>query len=613
MARGWSPAGAKSETTLNGGTARSVPGSVGAATQVGPPSASDLALPRGGPQKDRAFSPLVGSMSGTRSEAFASSTTASDDATEVLSSLTTAIRWATTALALLLLSTGDGSQSQAIAGAVVLSLSLFRTVRPFRYRGIARFEASGILVEALIFVVVIGGTDHWDSPYVFGLATVITAAGFAGGLLVAITAAGLSLAAVAIPYHLATQQPSLNLTVQWAGEMILIAILAGYVRRLLLQGRAEASQFLTRFNKLSEMNSLLLKLHGAAKTLPASLDLDETIESSSARLRDLFDPAVVAVLLRDGPMWSVVKASGASLDRHIPAEQLPAFLRQAAEASKPQLAAPLGGAGPVGLAAESTSGIYAPLVARQEVIGLLAVERNEPLPFGAQHIVLMEGFAQQMAIAVDNARWFSRIGTLSAEKERSRIARDLHDRVGQSLALVGFELDRIGSAGSDPDLRRQIKEVRESVRVAVGELRESLYDLRTDVSEEKDLVAALAAFTARVRERSGLEIRFTHHVSGRLALPIERETWRIAQEAIANAVRHARATCITVSCTIDTDGAELTVVDDGQGMPAGGGHRAEGYGLVGMHERAAAIGATLTISSPPDRGTLVRLHFSRKP
>lgn len=552
-------------------------------------------------------------MSETWNQTPAASATTPDDATEALSSLTTAIRWATTAVALLLLSTGDGSQSHAFAGAVVLSHSLFRTVRPLRYPGIARPALPGILLEALIIVVVVGSTDHWNSPYVFGLATVISAAGFAGGVLVAIIAAGLSLAAVAIPYHLGTQRPSLNLTVQWAGEMMLIAILAGYVRRLLFQGRAEASQFLTRFNKLSEMNGLLLKLHGAAKTLPASLDLDETIESSSTRLRDLFDPDVMAVLLRDGPMWSVAKASGASLDRHIPADQLPALLHQATEASAPQLVAPLGNDGPVGLAADSTSGIYAPLVARQELIGLVAVERNDPLPFDAHHIVLMEGFAQQMAVAVDNARWFSRIGTLSAEKERSRIARDLHDRVGQSLALVGFELDRIGSTGSDPELRRQVKEVRESVRVTVAELRESLYDLRTDVSEEHDLVAALTSFTARVGERSGLDIRFTHHVSGRLALPIEREAWRITQEAIANAVRHAQATCITVSCTIDADGAELTVADDGQGMPAGGAHRAEGYGLVGMHERAAAIGATLTISSPPGRGTVVRLHLNRKP
>lgn len=524
--------------------------------------------------------------------------------------LTTAIRWATAAVALLLAATGDSSTREAVAGAVVLAYALFRTIRPLQHSGGVREAVPALILEAAVIVLAVVNTGHWNSPYVFGLVTVISAAGFAGGIHLAVYAAAACVVAVALPYHLATRA-DVDLTVQWGGELVVVAVLAGFARRLSLEGQAEASQFLTRFQQLTELNALLLQLHDVAKTISVPLDLDETLESSEGRIRDLVAADAVAILLRDDNDWSVAKASGPHLEIEFTDADLPYPLKAAMEATGPTLLS-LHPPNQAGLATIASSGIYVPLRARGVLIGLLAVERTGPSPFDAGHATIVGGFAEQMALAVDNARLFSRIATLAADQERGRIARDLHDRVGQSLALVGFELDRIAKDGSDPELRLQLADLRGSVRSVVSELRETLYDLRTDVSEDCGLVAALTEFIERVEARSKLEVCFDHRETSRLPLQVEREAWRIAQEAITNAERHSGAASVDVRWTTSDAVAELSVSDNGVGMATHAGPRRSGsYGLVGMQERARAIGAVLEVASDPAEGTTVRLTIQR--
>ncbi|MEO7836693.1 MAG: GAF domain-containing sensor histidine kinase [Acidimicrobiales bacterium] len=448
-------------------------------------------------------------------------------------------------------------------------------------------------------------TGYWNSPFVFGLAVVISAAGFAGGIPLALNAAALCLLAVALPYHFGGSVASPDLTLRWAGELTMVAILAGYVRHLGMQASVQSSIFVGQVRQLSEVNDLLVKLRHAAQTLPVSLDLGDTLDAAVKRLRELFEPGVLVIMLRDEDRWTVAKASGARLSGQLSTSDLPDALRMAVGATATVTLAPLG-ATRSGVAASSTSALYVRLCARDELIGLVAVERSGAEPYGAHHVDVMETLAQQLAISCDNARWFARIGTLAAEQERGRIARDLHDRVGQSLALVGFELDRLAKNAPNPEVRSQTLELREHVRGVVSELREALYDLRTDVSEERDLPDALGEFLERVRQRSGLEVQLRHAVDQRLALTVEREVWRVAQEAVLNVERHAHATCLEVDWVVRKGLASLSVKDNGRGMPART-QRRDGYGILGMHERSEAIGASLSVESTPKSGTVVRL------
>ena len=528
-----------------------------------------------------------------------------------LGPLVTAVRWATTAVSLILLSTGDPTEANAVVGAAVLSYALWRTVRPLELSGGRPGEVWAILFEGVVVVGAIVATDYWNSPYVFCLVTVIAAAGFAGGIPLALQATAACVAAISIPLHLIDSDASTKATMQWAAEMTLVAMLAGYSRRLSVEARAETSRYAGRLRQLSEVNDLLLQLRSAAQTLPMSLDLRETLDSSVSRLQDLFDPDVVVVLLRDEDVWSVARATGVHLAAELTTADLPPVARHVADSTAQVMVVALDDPTMARIGPDSRSGLYARLLARHELVGVVAVERRTAEPFSNHDVAVLAEFSQQLAIGIDNARWFSRIGTLAAEQERSRIARDLHDRVGQSLALVGFELDRVAKKDAGPEITKHLLDLRETVRAVVSELRETLYDLRTDVSEERDLSLAMRDFLDRVGQRSGLAIDFEHHVTRRLPLNVEREVWRIAQEAVFNAERHARASTVKVAWRCDDDDAELTVVDDGAGMPASGHRRADGYGLVGMQERANAVGASLTFLPTPGGGTTVRLGLRR--
>lgn len=406
-------------------------------------------------------------------------------------------------------------------------------------------------------------------------------------------------AAVALPYHLVVDGSRGVTTIQWGGELLLIALVAGYARRLF--GEAEEQSALAR-----QANDLLTQLNAVAQTLPASLDLGETVDTTIAQLRDLFPIDVVAVLLREeasAATWSLAAAEGVRLPVVLTDDQLPRAARDALDQGTATLTHAGGG-----LAPDAAAGIYLPLLARDRLVGLIAVESRDPDALTEHQLELGKGVAGQAALALDNARWFSRLRTVGADEERTRIARDLHDRVGQSLAFVSFELDRISRLADGQPVEPHLRQLREDVRQVVAEVRDTLYDLRTDVSERRDLVATIAEFVDRAQDRTDVELRFDFVADRRLPLRQERELWRIAQEAITNALRHAGARSVRVTWRCDDRQATLEVVDDGRGLPAEP-TRTDAFGMVGMRERAAAIGARLDVVSPPGTTVRCRIEF----
>jgi signal transduction histidine kinase len=243
-------------------------------------------------------------------------------------------------------------------------------------------------------------------------------------------------------------------------------------------------------------------------------------------------------------------------------------------------------------------------------VGLVALEHRQRDHFRLRDQELLDGFVEPAALAIDNARWFARLRTVGADEERTRIARDLHDRIGQSLAYLAFELDRIVKADAKgSSVTKQLGQLRNDVRGVVGEVRDTLYDLRTDVTDSQDVGSILQGFLDRVRTRSDLEVKLITSSTGRLPLLQERELWRIAQEAITNVERHARATKVTVTWRCDGHHAVLLVADDGIGFPDGRAGRLDSYGILGMRERAASIGASLDVSGVAGAGTTVRCEI----
>ncbi|MEW9553961.1 histidine kinase [Nonomuraea sp. NPDC050783] len=188
------------------------------------------------------------------------------------------------------------------------------------------------------------------------------------------------------------------------------------------------------------------------------------------------------------------------------------------------------------------------------------------------------------------------------EGERQRIARELHDEVGQSLTVVLLGLKRVVDR-APADLREELHGVQETVRASLDEVRQVARRLRPGVLEDLGLHAALSALASDVARSSGVQVtRSLQHDLPDLGADVELVLYRIAQESLTNIARHARARHAELSLAAEDGRLVLRVADDGEG-----GARQDGAGIRGMRERALLIGARLSIDSPPGRGTRVSL------
>ena len=210
-----------------------------------------------------------------------------------------AVRWGTAAIGLVL--TAADLQHDRVASAVwavvIIAYAAFRTLRPLRMTN-DLVGVAALYAEVALHVVAVISTGYWDSPFVFTMITAIIVAGFARGFGFALEVVVVSVLAVGIPDYVRSEH-QLRVGGQWAAEFVLVALVAGYTRRISGEADRQQSLALDRLGRLADANALLFSLHRVAQTLPASLDLDEVLDSTMGRLRDLFDFAAAAVLLYD--------------------------------------------------------------------------------------------------------------------------------------------------------------------------------------------------------------------------------------------------------------------------------------------------------------------------
>ncbi|MEU5184725.1 sensor histidine kinase [Streptomyces longwoodensis] len=192
---------------------------------------------------------------------------------------------------------------------------------------------------------------------------------------------------------------------------------------------------------------------------------------------------------------------------------------------------------------------------------------------------------------------------LAQEAERRRIAQELHDEVGQTMTAILLGLKR--AADEAPQgLRHQLCEVQEITRESLDEVRHLVRRLRPGVLDDLGLVSALTSLTEDFATHTGLRVvrRFATDLPA-LAPETELVLYRVAQESLTNAARHADAERVTVGLRHDDGSVVLTVVDDGCGITL----PREGAGIRGMRERALLAGGRLEISAAPRTGTQVQL------
>jgi len=254
-----------------------------------------------------------------------------------------------------------------------------------------------------------------------------------------------------------------------------------------------------------------------------------------------------------------------------------------------------------------------PLLVGDEAYGCLVLYYSEPRTFSDDDVSLAAAFAEQAVLAIQNARLRQRAGQAAVIEERARLARDLHDSVTQSLyslTLLAEGWRRLAEAGKLQRGEDPLAEVGAIAQQALKEMRLMVYELRPPALEREGLLGALHQRLAVVEQRAGVEARLVAEAVVELPASVEEGLYRIAIEALNNALKHAAATAVTVWLRSGPDRVELEVVDNGRGFDPGTIVQDRGIGLDSMRERAEKLGGAVTIQSAPGQGTRVKARIA---
>jgi signal transduction histidine kinase len=352
----------------------------------------------------------------------------------------------------------------------------------------------------------------------------------------------------------------------------------------------------------------------------ALLEPDRVIALVVVKARDLFGAEVAGLGLigeRGGTVvWHLVDGAGAHRRVQFPPGDGP-FAPVMELALPVVISHPNGptGEAPISWPPEPDlrSALAVPLQSQGRTLGVLMVGSRSPRAFGKDQLALLSRLAAQAAVALENARLYRQTQSEAALEERERIAREMHDGLGQVLGYVNTKtlaVARLLDVGRVDEARAQVAQLEAVAKEVYADVREAILGLRTTLGPEHDFLTALREYLEGYERQSGIEVQLEVLApEGRLALPFaaEIQLLRIAQEALTNVRKHAQASRAVVRLEPASGELQLAIEDDGRGFdPA---HQTpEGwprFGLQTMQERAKAIGGRLRVERRASGGTRV--------
>jgi signal transduction histidine kinase len=356
---------------------------------------------------------------------------------------------------------------------------------------------------------------------------------------------------------------------------------------------------------------------GLGRDLGGESDLEHVLELVVKRGRALAEARSCIVLLSEETGLLVAAAAGeadaGAVGRRLPLEAMPAGPTRG-------LAPELGGDAPFRFLGElgivAGRAIALPLRSRGRSVGLLAVSDRlggDPR-FDAEDELGLESFATSAATVIATARAAEserlRVTIAAAERERRRWARELHDETLQDLGALRVLAQSALQADDEEASRRALGEAGDRVEEMVEGLQSLITELRPTALDELGIGAAIEALAARVRDRSGLDVRTTLVLGAcddggqaRFDPDVEATVYRIVQEALTNVVKHAGATRVHVGVEARDGALVVAIEDDGRGLDPE--RESRGFGLVGMRERVELADGELRLGSGSEGGTRI--------
>ncbi len=432
----------------------------------------------------------------------------------------------------------------------------------------------------------------------------------------------------------ATRQLQITIVPPWwqtwwftllAGAMILATVIGGVGLRLRgeerQRGRLEA-KVAARTAALATANTSLQRQVRLERTLIMSVELDTLLGSILEEIGEVVPFSTGAIFTAEGERLTLRALRGATrMPGNTPVQldltRLPLLATALATGKTQVLSSADAGSAALayigGLFRQPVivqSWLVAPLLVQEHVIGALVLAHPQPNSYGVAEVAQLEPFVSPVALALENDRLRQRARRAATLEERSRVARELHDAVTQTLFSANLIAEALPDA-MERDRERAAQGVAELHRLTAGalaEIRALLFELRPKALTEASLGKLLQLLGASLHSRSAIPITVTTVNDCTLTPEVQLACYRIAQEALNNAVKHAGAASVTVSVDCTPDEVLLRVSDDGRGFdlaqaPSGG------LGLGILQERASEIGARLRIISAPGAGTTVVLHW----
>ncbi len=390
--------------------------------------------------------------------------------------------------------------------------------------------------------------------------------------------------------------------------------------------RAGIIEDITDFKRLTmaehELRVFAEALRHAANALTSTLDMNEVLDRILSSIERVVPHNAADIMLIEEGVARVVGSRGyaeQNLEQILLAEshvvEETAHLAYMAERRQPIIIPDVHSDMMQGQFKPSTAWFWhsyagMPICLKDEVLGFINLGSNTPYFFTPVHADRLEAFAEQAAIAIQNARLHEQARRLATHQERQRLARDLHDAVSQTLFSAAITAEALARQWKrNPDkVGPQIEDLHRLTRGALAETRAALLELRPAALVEIPFEALVQQLVDAVQSRKKLDILARIDHRDKLPPEVKEVFYRVTQEALNNIVKHAQATEVEIRFRWREGRAWLIINDDGQGFDSE--HIAPtSLGMGIMRERAESIGARLDISSIAGQGTRLTLNW----